>query len=215
MDILLIILVALMPAIVLHEFAHGWVAYKLGDPTAKELGRLSLNPIKHIDPIGTILLPAVIFLLRFLGLTSLPAFALAKPVPVNFERLRQPKQDMIWVALAGPGINIVLAFIFGIIWNIGWLPAFRDIIAISIFVNIGLATFNMIPIPPLDGGRVLVGILPKGLSRIYSKVEPFGIVLVVLLLSQGFLRFLIPVVYTAAGFIGADSAIKYLFIHML
>jgi Zn-dependent protease len=193
-------------AIIFHEVAHGWVAEKFGDSTARRAGRITLNPISHIDPIGTVLLPLILIVMgsKFL-------FGWAKPVPVNFSALRNPKRDMIWVALSGPGTNFVLASLSAIIirimivfspdfvqslfgdnsaneltGNIGlayqfFTPIFYMLCA-SVFINIVLMILNLIPVPPLDGGRILVGLLPPRAAYQYSKVEPYGIMIIALLL---------------------------------
>lgn len=165
-------------AITLHEAAHGYVALMFGDPTAKEHGRLSLNPIRHVDPVGTIILPGLLLL------TSAPfLFGWAKPVPVNFGRLRSPRADMVWVALAGPGMNIGLAILSALL--LSWIPANPGLagsalgagLQYSIIINVILAVFNMIPLPPLDGGRVAVGLLPLPLARGLARTEKYGIFL--------------------------------------
>lgn len=180
-DILLVleIIFILGTAVILHEYAHGWAALKLGDPTAKILGRLTLNPIKHIDPIGTILVPIIT------KLTLGFPFGWAKPVPVNFANLRNPKQDMIFVALAGPATNIVLALIATLL-----LPLSPDLFIMAIGINLMLAIFNMIPIPPLDGSRVVAGLLPTPLARQYLYLEPFGFIILLVLIQVGAFNFL-------------------------
>jgi Zn-dependent protease len=164
-------------AITLHEASHGYVANMLGDPTAKRMGRLSLNPIAHIDPFGTVILPLITF---FIGGFI---FGYAKPVPVNFRNLRNPKRDMIWVALAGPGANAVLALAGGALaLTLGVVPAFfKDWFYLNlqflIFFNCIIGVLNLMPLLPLDGGRVLAGLLPDALAREFSKTERYGIVL--------------------------------------
>ena len=171
-----IIAVPAIIAITLHEAAHGYAALMFGDPTAKEHGRLSFNPIRHVDTMGTIILPG------FLLLTSAPfLFGWAKPVPVNFGRLRSPRTDMVWVALAGPGMNIGLAMLSALLLH--WIPTNPSFgssvlstgLQYSIVNNVILAVFNMIPLPPLDGGRVAVGILPLPLARGLARTEKYGI----------------------------------------
>ena len=193
--------VPVIAAVVLHEVAHGYVANALGDPTAKERGRLTLNPISHVDPFGTIALPA------FLIFAHSPfVFGYAKPVPVNFGRLGNPKRDMIWVALAGPATNIVLAILSATAFHLFlgmYAPgessaAFEGVLLMlkgSVVINIVLATFNLLPILPLDGGRVLTGLLPLKLAIAYSRLEPFGMFIVVALLATNVLgRILGPLV---------------------
>lgn len=187
-------------AITLHEAAHGYVARMFGDSTAYMLGRVTLNPIKHIDPVGTILVPLVIVLLsKFAGGAGF-LFGWAKPVPVNFANLRHPKRDMIWVAAAGPGINLVMA--------IGWALWLRIMLSFGIdevfliemakagiFVNIGLMALNLLPLPPLDGGRILVGLLPHPLARALARVEPYGFFILILLLATNTIGFFLQPFY--------------------
>ena len=170
-------------AITLHEAAHGYVALAFGDPTAAERGRLSINPLRHIDPMGTVILPLMLLLAH-----SPFMFGWAKPVPVNFARLRNPRRDMVWVAAAGPGINIVLAILSAVILRL--MPEtdskavglVAETLGNSLLINVVLAVFNMLPIPPLDGGRVAVGLLPLWLARPLARLEKYGMLILLTLL---------------------------------
>ena len=167
-------------AITLHEAAHGWVAWRLGDDTARALGRVSFNPLRHIDPFGTVLMPA---LLLFASGGRM-MFGFAKPVPVDFSRLRKPRRDMVLVAAAGPGSNILLAVISALLIHGTVLfeaDAQRWImhnLVNSVWINLLLAVFNMLPLPPLDGGRVAVGLLPPELARHLARVERAGMIII-------------------------------------
>jgi len=170
-------------AVIIHEFAHAFAAYHLGDTTAQRMGRLTLNPLAHIDPFGTVLLPIMLITLH-----SPVLFGWAKPVPINFSSLKNPKRDMIWVGFAGPAANLLLAFTATLFLKIGSYDP-RTIIAslvgYLISVNVVLAVFNLIPIPPLDGSRVLMGLLPTPLAMAVSRLEPYGFILLFALLYIG------------------------------
>jgi len=186
-----------MIAVSVHEFAHGWVAYKLGDNTAKSRGRLSLNPLAHVDPMGTLILP----LLIFIGTQGRFIFGAAKPVPVNFSALRNPKRDMIWIGLSGPAANFLFAIFLSMIASVKLLPPAAVLILHTlILINVVLGVFNLVPIPPLDGSRVIMGLLPNSLARAYVKIEPYGFFIVILLIYLGLLNsFVWPVVNRILG----------------
>ena len=170
----------LVIAITFHEAAHGFVAYRLGDNTAWQLGRVSFNPLRHIDPFGTVLLPAMLLFSH-----SPFLFGYAKPVPVNFRKLNNPRLDMVWVALAGPATNILLALAAALAFHaLPFAPAnpaqwIADNLKNSLVINAVLAVFNMMPIPPLDGGRVAVGLLPRPLALPLARLEPFGMLILI------------------------------------
>jgi len=177
-------------AITLHEAAHGYAARHFGDPTAWQLGRISLNPLRHIDPIGTIVIPIAILL--FSGGSFL--FGYAKPVPVDFGRLRNPKQDMFWVAAAGPGANLFMALCWAFLLKMAWLlPSseftlpLSEMSKIGIMVNCVLMVLNLLPLPPLDGGRIAVSLLPHNLAWKFAQLERWGFPILLLLLFTGIL----------------------------
>lgn len=188
-------------AVIIHEYAHGWVAWKLGDSTARFMGRLTLNPLSHIDPIGTIFLPLVLILTH-----SPVLFGWAKPVPVDFFNLNNPKRDMVWVGIAGPAANILLAIALSLLLRIPLLAANHFILSVitaAIMSNLVLAVFNLVPIPPLDGSRVVMGLLPYNIGIEYAKIEPYGFMIIFGLLWIGFLNTIIwPVVIFASRLLG-------------
>ncbi len=203
-----IMLVPGLLAITMHEVAHGWVAERFGDPTARLLGRLTLNPLKHLDPIGTLLL-------FFIG------FGWARPVPVNPGNLRDPRRNMLWVALGGPIANLGLALLSALVLRgLGGLPTgpmgsieamvlepLTLMAAFSLYINVVLAVINLMPVPPLDGGRVLIGLLPPKTAAVVAKLEPFGFFIVILLfffspLSE---RVLLPIVGSLTAFLAGPQ----------
>jgi Zn-dependent protease len=172
--------IPLLFAITFHEAAHAYVAWRLGDNTAWQLGRVSFNPLKHIDPFGTVLLPGILLLSH-----SPFVFGYAKPVPINFRNLNHPRLDMVWVALAGPATNILLALAAAAAFHaLPLVPAdyakwVADNLKNALVINAVLAVFNMMPIPPLDGGRVAVGLLPRPLGSALSRLEPYGMLILI------------------------------------
>jgi Zn-dependent protease len=205
LSLLQILAVAAIPvlfAITVHEVAHGWVARQFGDRTAEMLGRLTLNPVKHIDPLGTIIVPALALM------TTGFLFGWAKPVPVATRNLRNPRRDMVLVAAAGPAVNIVMALFWAFFIKLVLAMGLEGMTAqfflamgqIGVFINVILAVFNMLPIPPLDGGRVMSGLLPPRASTRLDSIEPYGLIIVLafIFFAWGYLR---PIITTVTGFI--------------
>lgn len=202
-------------AITVHEAAHGWMADRLGDRTAKMLGRVTLNPLRHIDLVGTLVVPVATFV--FTGFL----FGWAKPVPINGRNLRHPRRDMAFVALAGPGANLLMAVFWGLVVQIGL--AFQDTSqwfalpavymgAAGVLINVLLMLLNLLPLVPLDGGRVLNALLPPVWSARFSRLEPYGLILLLVLLVTGVLgAVLTPLIKATIGFIPGASVVKELF----
>jgi Zn-dependent protease len=211
---LVIFVLPMVFAITVHEAAHGWMAKRLGDRTAEMLGRVTLNPLKHIDPIGTILVPLGLYLMTGF------MFGWAKPVPVNWRNLHQPKRDMGYVALAGPAANLLMALIWALLVYIGaltinsfgwlaWPLVFMGVA--GVLINSVLMALNLLPILPLDGGRVLYSLLPPKQAQIYSRTESFGLILVVLLLVTGMLGVILwPVVGLTIALLPATDIVTQL-----
>jgi Zn-dependent protease len=194
-------------AITLHEAAHGYVARHFGDHTAEMRGRITLNPLRHIDLVGTILVPGALLLAaKALG-GPLLIFGWAKPVPVNFANLRDPKRDMLWVAAAGPAANFVMAFLWGLAYKLGAQsplgpsPALLEMAQAGIAVNLVLMALNLIPIPPLDGGRIAVSLLPARASALWRRLEPWGLPIILVLLMTGLLNSLMTPLLRAGEYL--------------
>ena len=196
-------------AITLHEAAHGYVAKQYGDLTAYAQGRVTLNPLRHIDPIGTVIVP-----LLLLAVSSPYLFGWAKPVPVNFGNLRHPKRDMFWVAAAGPGANLLMAFLWALVIKLGLAMPESNLAEpmilmgkAGIFINAILLVLNLLPLPPLDGGRIAVSLLPHRIAHRYSQIEPYGFIILLILLFTGVLvkvigPFIMITISIVAWFVG-------------
>ncbi|QLQ02271.1 MAG: site-2 protease family protein [Thiobacillus sp.] len=199
-------------AITLHEAAHGYVARFFGDMTAAAAGRITANPLKHIDPVGTILVPLVILLTSKLLGGGMILFGWAKPVPVNFARLRRPKQDMLWVAAAGPGMNFAMAVFWALMIQLGHAlgSSFASaplmlMGAAGVFINVILMALNLIPLPPLDGGRIAVSLLPVKQAMQFARLEPYGLFILLGLMFTGILGFILwPLI---SAFIGLTALV--------
>jgi len=211
-------------AITLHEAAHGYAAKYFGDMTAYQAGRISLNPLRHIDPVGTILVPGIILLASSLAGGGFFLFGWAKPVPVNFGNLRRPKKDMLWVALAGPAANLFMALFWALMirLSVGLPGSFAEPLFLmgiaGIFINAALIALNLLPLPPLDGGRIAVSLLPQPYAYKYSRIEPYGMIILIILLFTNILGMImwplmgltIDGVVSLLG-IGFEQYLNYLF----
>jgi len=213
---LTVLLLPVLFAITVHEAAHGWVAKQLGDSTAEMLGRVSLNPLRHLDPFGTLLVPLTMFLLTgFL-------FGWAKPVPITWGNLRHPRRDVALVALAGPGANLLMGLLWGgliklglLLWNSSQWVALPLIYmgAAGVLINAVLLVLNLVPILPLDGGRVLAALLPARLAYAFSRTESYGMLLIVVLLMSGLLsRLVLPTVAFVVSLLPASDIVRELFL---
>lgn len=195
-------------AITLHEAAHAFVAARLGDRTAQQLGRMTINPLRHIDPVGTLLVPALI-LLASKALGGVLIFGWAKPVPIVPSNLHSPRRDMGIVAAAGPGSNIAMALGWGLLLKVQLVAGidselFSRMAVAGVLVNLALAVLNLVPIPPLDGGRIVASLLPVRLAALYSRIEPWGIFVLLVLLATGALGgALIPLIYWGADLVSS------------
>ena len=211
LQVIAIYAIPVVLAITLHEASHGYVAMRFGDTTAYAAGRVSLNPIRHIDPVGTVLFPlALLAIGKFIGGGGI-LFGWAKPVPVNFANLDNPKRDMLWVAAAGPLSNLVMALLWAIVLKLGLaVPGYYFAMplvlmgAAGIFINVIFMVLNLLPLPPLDGGRILVSLLPRRLANAVARIEPYGFVILIVLLFTGVLGYVLrPLIVGSMGLFAA------------
>jgi Zn-dependent protease len=219
-QLIAVLALPLLFAITVHEAAHGWVANRLGDHTALMLGRVTFNPIKHVDPVGTVIVPLAILLLSSLGGTTF-LFGWAKPVPVDWRKLNHPRRDMALVALAGPGANLLMALFWGLMIKLGvMLIGTSDWVAMplvymgaaGVLINLVLMTLNLFPLLPLDGGRVIASLLPPRLARGFSRLEPYGLIILLLLVFTGILaRLLMPAIAISLAVIPGAGVVRELF----
>ncbi|UCG35603.1 MAG: site-2 protease family protein [Candidatus Omnitrophota bacterium] len=200
----LLFLLILYVSITLHEYSHGWTASKLGDPTPKESGRLTLNPLAHIDPFGTIIMPLLLIILS----RGTFAFGYAKPVPINPYHFRNPKKDIMWVGLSGPLTNLCIALFLSLLAKMPFLSFIAAALIWGVVINLVLAIFNLIPIPPLDGSRIVASLLPYRLAYLYLRMEMAGFFIVILLIMLGFFEwFLFPLVKIMLTILGIGEVI--------
>ncbi|EXJ16214.1 site-2 protease family protein [Imhoffiella purpurea] len=216
LQLLAVLAIPVLFAITVHEAAHGWVANRLGDRTAFMLGRVTFNPLRHVDPVGTILVPVVTFLLAgFL-------FGWAKPVPVDWRNLRHPRRDMALVAAAGPGANLLMALFWGLTIHLGLIlmPVSQWVAlplvysgAAGVLINVFLMVLNLFPVLPLDGGRILNALLPPRIAYTFSRLEPYGLIILLALLVTGLLgAILLPLVIATVGLLPGSGIVKELFL---
>jgi len=188
---LIFVLIILIFSIIIHECAHGVAAEHYGDSTARDMGRITLNPIPHLDPVGSLLLPGIMILMSLIGHSSPIIFGWAKPVPINPYNLNDPQKNMMWIGVAGPAANLTLALILSLISRI--IPIFSPLVTTILFygvtINLILAFFNLIPVPPLDGSRILTGLLSEENAYKLSRLEPFGFIIILILIMSGLLNF--------------------------
>jgi Zn-dependent protease len=219
-QLIAVLALPLLFAITVHEAAHGWVANRLGDHTAFMLGRVTFNPIKHIDPVGTVVVPLTILLLSSLGGMTF-MFGWAKPVPVDWRNLRHPRRDMALVAIAGPGVNLAMALLWGLMIKLGivlldvseWVAMPMIYMgSAGVLINLVLMTLNLFPLLPLDGGRVFESLLPPRLAYAFSRLEPFGLIILLALLFTGILgKLLTPAISLSLMLIPGSHVVRELF----